>query len=179
MAHDGQDLSEVTPVLLDDLLTLTAAAIAPVDAVTTIARDRLRGELSVDGRISGALIEQNQTAAHGLAWLSTYAESLRQMQKWAEALTAQLKFGEVEALIHQIAFGEYLCQIYGGIQMNQGEVLRLQDMGLTRDDMQALMVPAVQTLTLHGNTQATRVRLSTHWPVMRRSNQLPHPSHRQ
>lgn len=159
MAHDGQDLSSVASVLLDDLLTLTAAAIAPVDAVVTIARDRLRAELSVDGRISNELIEQHQTAAHGLAWLSTYAESLRQMQKWAEALNAQSKFGEVEALIHQIAFGEYLWQVYGGIQMNQGEILRPQDMGLSQDDMRAMMVPAVQTLTQSGNTQAARVRL--------------------
>lgn len=159
MAHDGQDLSSVASVLLGDLLTLTAAAIAPVDAVVTIARDRLRAELSVDGRISNELIEQHQTAAHGLAWLSTYAESLRQMQKWAEALNAQSKFGEVEALIHQIAFGEYLWQVYGGIQMNQGEILRPQDMGLSQDDMRAMMVPAVQTLTQSGNTQAARVRL--------------------
>lgn len=159
MAHDGQDLSSVASVLLGDLLTLTADAIAPVDAVVTIARDRLRAELSVDGRISNELIEQHQTAAHGLAWLSTYAESLRQMQKWAEALNAQSKFGEVEALIHQIAFGEYLWQVYGGIQMNQGEILRPQDMGLSQDDMRAMMVPAVQTLTQSGNTQAARVRL--------------------
>ncbi|WP_223421371.1 acyl-CoA dehydrogenase family protein [Tateyamaria pelophila] len=159
MAHDGQDLSSVAPILLDDLLTLTAAAIAPVDAIVSIATDRLRAELSIDGRISNDLVEQHQTAAHGLAWLSTYAESLRQMQKWAEALTAQSKFGEVEALIHQIAFGEYLWQIYGGIQMNQGEILRLQDMGLTQDDMRKMMVPEVQTLTQSGNTQAARVRL--------------------
>jgi (2S)-methylsuccinyl-CoA dehydrogenase len=38
------------------------------------------------------------------------------------------KFGEVEQLILQIAFGEYLWQIYGGIPMSQGEILRPQDM---------------------------------------------------
>lgn len=159
MAHDGQDLSNATPVLLDDLLALTAAAIAPVDALVGLATDRLRGELSADGRISNARVEENQTAAHGLAWLATYAEALRQMQKWADTLEAQSKFGEVEALIHQIAFGEYLWQIYGGIQMNQGEILRPQDLGLSQDDMRAMMVPAVQTLTQSGNTQAARIRL--------------------
>ena len=159
MAHDGQDMGPVAPVLLDDLLTLTGAAIAPVEALTEAARTRLRTELSVDGRVSAALVEQNQTAAHGLAWLATYTESLRQMHKWATALNDQSKFGEVEALILQIAFGEYLWQIYGGIQMNQGEVLRLQDMGLSQDDMRAMMEPAVMTLTQGGNTQAARVRL--------------------
>ena len=159
MAHDGQDLSNVAPVLLDNLLTLTEAAIAPVDAIVSAARDRLRAKLSVDGRVSSTLVEQNQTAAHGLAWLATYAEALRQMQKWAKVLSTESKFGEVEALIHQIAFGEYLLQICGGIQMNQGEVLRLQDMGLGQDDMRAMMLPEVQILTQSGNTQAARVRL--------------------
>jgi (2S)-methylsuccinyl-CoA dehydrogenase len=81
------------------------------------------------------------------------------MQKWAKELSTESKFGEVEALIHQIAFGEYLSQICGGIQMNQGEVLRLQDMGLGQDDMRAMMLPEVQILTQSGNTQAARVRL--------------------
>lgn len=159
MAHDGQDLSNVAPVLLDNLLTLTEAAVAPVDAIVSMARDRLRTKLSVDGRVSSTLVEQNQTAAHGLAWLATYAEALRQMQKWAKELSTESKFGEVEALIHQIAFGEYLSQTCGGIQMNQGEVLRLQDMGLGQDDMRAMMLPEVQILTQSGNTQAARVRL--------------------
>jgi len=159
MAHDGQDIGAVTPVLLDDLLALTGAAIAPVEAITERARNHLRGELSVDGKVSSALVEQHQTAAHGLAWLATYAQSLRQMHKWARELEAQSKFGEVEALILQIAFGEYLCQILGGIQMNQGEVLRLQDLGLGPDDMHAMTEPAVMTLTQGGNTQAARIRL--------------------
>ena len=81
MAHDGQDLGDARPVLLDDLLALTGAAIAPVEGILNTARAYLRTELSVDGRISGALVEQHQTAAHGLAWLATYVESLRQMQK--------------------------------------------------------------------------------------------------
>jgi len=152
-------MGTIAPVLLDDLLSLTRAAVTPVEQITELARTRLRAELSVDGRVSAALVEKNQTAAHGLAWLATYAQSLRQMQNWAEALDAQSKFGEVEALILQIAFGEYLWQVYGGIQMNQGEVLRPQDMGLTQDDMRGMMEPAVVTLTQNGNTQAARIRL--------------------
>jgi len=160
MAHDGQDLTKLNaPVILDDLLALTAAAVGPVDAILEKAKVSLRAMVSADGRVSAELIEQNQTAAHGLAWLATYAQSLRQMQKWAEALESNGKFGEIEQLIHQIAFGEYLWQIYGGIQMNQGEILRLQDLGLSQDDMRGLMEPAIMTLTQGGNTQAARVRL--------------------
>jgi (2S)-methylsuccinyl-CoA dehydrogenase len=158
MAHDGQDIALDTPVLAN-LLELTGDAIAPVTAVLETARTRLRDAATVDGRISGKVLEAEQTAAHGLAWLATYVEALRQMQHWAEALMANGQFGDVEQLIHQIAFGEYLWQIYGGIQMNQGEVVRLQDLGLSQDDMQALMTPAVMTLTQAGNTQAARMRL--------------------
>lgn len=160
MAHDGQDMTTMNaPVIIDDLLALTAAAVLPVDAVLEKAKSSVRDMVSSDGRVSAELIEQNQTAAHGLAWLATYAQSLRQMQNWAEALQGDGKFTETEQLLHQIAFGEYLWQIYGGIQMNQTEILRLRDLGLSQDDMRDLMTPAVMTLTQSGNTQAARVRL--------------------
>ena len=163
MAHDGQDLTmksgETQAVLLPNLLALTAEAIGPVNALLETATASVRAMVSVDGRVSSKLVEQHQTAAHGLAWLATYAQSLRQLQGWAQTLTEKGEFGEIEALIHQIAFGEYLWQIYGGIQMNQGEILRLQDLGLSQDDMRDLMAPAVMTLSQSANTQAARIRL--------------------
>ena len=158
MAHDGQ-LNLEAPVLLDDLLALTAAAVAPVEAILTRATETVRAIVTDGGRVSNTLVEENQTAAHGLAWLATYAQSLRQMQAWAERMQADGKFGETEALIHQIAFGEYLWQISGGIQMNQGEIVRLQDLGLGQEDQRGLMEPAVQKLMQGGNTQAARTRL--------------------
>ena len=161
MPHDGAPMPTDSPeaILLPDLLTLTAAAIAPVETLLDIATTRLRGKVSHDGRVSGRKLEENQVAAHGLAWLATYVEALRQMQGWAERLTADGKFGETEALLHQIAFGEYLWQIYGGIPMSQGEMLRTQDIGLTQDDQRALMTPEIMTLTQSGNTQAARTKL--------------------
>ena len=158
MPHDGQTVPTAS-IILDDLLGLSAQSIAPVETLLSAATQSVRAMVTADGRISASLIEENQTAAHGLAWLATYVESLRQMQAWAEALQAEGKFGEIEQLIHQIAFGEYLWQIYGGIQMNQGEIVRLQDMGLTQDDMRVMMTPAVMTLTQSANTQGARTRL--------------------
>ena len=159
MAHDGQDIAMTHAVILPDLLSRTGAALAPVEKLFDTARERVRARVTEAGKISGALIEAEQTAAHGLAWLATYVESLRQMQKWAEHLTAEGKFGEVEQLIQQIAFGEYLSQVAGGIQMNQGEVVRLQDLGLSADDARGLSDPAVMALIQGGNTQAARTRL--------------------
>ena len=159
MAHDGQDLTLTASPILSDLRALGQAALPAVDDILSRAKTCVAQTVTDNGRISNALIEANQTAAHGLAWFATYATALHQMQNWADRLDADGHFGEVEQLIHQIAFGEYLWQIYGGIQMNQGEMVRLQDLGLSQDDMRALMVPAVQTLTQNGNTQAARTRL--------------------
>ncbi|KMK66068.1 acyl-CoA dehydrogenase family protein [Puniceibacterium sp. IMCC21224] len=159
MAHDGQDLALAGDIVLPDLLTLTKGAVAPIEQLFEAARDRVRALVVADGRVSGGLVEQHQTAAHGLAWLSTYTESLRQMQNWAESLNADGKFGEVEQLIHQIAFSEYLSQIRGGIPMSQGEILRLQDMGLNDDDIAGLATPEISTLSRSGNSQAARTRL--------------------
>ena len=158
MPRDGHQIAE-NPVILSDLLSLSAAALAPAEVLLDMARARVMDRVSVDGRVSGSALEAEQTAVHGLAWLATYVESLRQMQAWAERLTEQGKFGEIEQLIHQIAFGEYLAQITGGIQMNQAEILRPQDMGLAPEDLRGLSTPEGMILTQSGNTQAARMRL--------------------
>ncbi|MFY0311977.1 acyl-CoA dehydrogenase family protein [Leisingera sp. D0M16] len=158
MAHDGQDL-HMKPTLIPDLLALTAASLEPLDQLFEAARASVKEMVSEEGRVSGRLIEENQVAAHGLSWLATYVYCLRQMQKWAEKLQAEGKFGEMEQLIHQIGFGEYLLQVSGGIQMNQGEIIRLQDLGLGADALNTLKVPAVETLSAQGNSQAARTRL--------------------
>ena len=147
------------PVILPNLLSLTAEALPAAQAVCEAARMCLRDMVSADGRVQNTLIEDHQTAAHGFAWLATYVQSLEQMQSWAEALQAQQKFGETEQLIHQIAFGEYLCQLTGGIAMNQTEVIRLQDMGLTAEAAAPLTTGAAAQLARDGNTQAARLRL--------------------
>src|SRR6056297_16930 len=158
MAHDGASPVTDSP-LLEGLLELTAAAVSPVEALLEAARSRVRGAVSEGDRVSGALVEAEQTATHGLAWFATYVEALRQMQGWAERLDAEGRFGETEALILQIAFGEYLWQLYGGLPMSQGEIVRPQDLGLSQDDQRAMMDASVMRLTQEGNTQTARLRL--------------------
>ena len=151
----------VTPMISPaDLLEKTAAALAAADALLAVARERLAAKGKGDGRVSGTLVEQHQYGVHGFAWLATYVEALRQMQDWAQRLSSEGALGETERLILQIAFGEYLWQLYGGIPMNQGEIVRPQDMGLSQDDQRVLMTPAVQWLTQHGNSDAARLRLA-------------------
>ncbi|GAA3860889.1 acyl-CoA dehydrogenase family protein [Celeribacter arenosi] len=155
MALDTHDATAPN-ALLPDLLTLTAASVAPMEALLERARDALRDQFLDGDRISSAKVEENQLAAHGLAWLATYVESLRQMQKWAVALDGEGALGEMEKLILQIGFGEYLSQIHGGIPMNQGEIVRLSDLGL---GLVQPNDPEVVKLILEGNSTAARTRL--------------------
>ncbi|MEL6410625.1 MAG: acyl-CoA dehydrogenase family protein [Pseudomonadota bacterium] len=159
MAHDGQNQILTETTIVDDLLGKTEAAIAPVEALLDKAKDAVRMSVVIEGRVSGAAVEANQTACHGLAWLATYVESLRQMLNWAKRLDEDGKFGEMEQLIHQIAFGEYLHQLAGGIPMNQGEFLRPADLGLGWDALGGFQCEEVQTLMAKGNTQGARTRL--------------------
>jgi (2S)-methylsuccinyl-CoA dehydrogenase len=157
MPHDGQNLTQ--PTLLPELLVLTEAALAPLEAMYATARDRLRAAVTINGKVSASALEMNQVAAHGTAWLATYVEALRQMQAWAMRLNDQGRFGEMEALILQIGFGEYLSQAAGGIPMSQNEIIRPVDMGLSAHDQRGLMDPAVQRLCAEGNSVAARMRL--------------------
>ena len=155
MPHDGQDIVMTTSPILENLLGLTGAALAPLEELLSTAKDTVRSKVSVDGRVSGGLVEEHQSVAHGLAWLATYVEALKEMHGWADRLNAEGKFGEVEQIILQIAFGEYLAQIKGGIPMSQGEILRLSELGVA----DTLAQPEVVTLVCAGNSQAARSRL--------------------
>jgi len=159
MAHDGQDLSMTHSIDTLNLLSLTQAVLPTLDGLLTQTKEKLRDTVSENGRISARKIEENQTFAHGVAWLATYVESLRQMHIWGTNLSQNGTFGETEKLILQIAFGEYLAQIFGGIAMNQGEVVRPHDFGLTPTDIAAAQTDAVTTLLQRGNTQDARTRL--------------------
>ncbi|SFO82308.1 acyl-CoA dehydrogenase family protein [Tranquillimonas alkanivorans] len=156
--HDGQDLTTATAPLAD-LVARTGRALACAEQVLDRAIARVRDRVVVEGRPAPNLLEQHQHAAHGLAWLATYVEALRQMQGWAERLEAAGSLGEAERLLHQIAFGEFLAQIEGGLPMSQGEIVRLRDLWLTGEDAGPLRDEAVEGLLQGGNTPAARARL--------------------
>ena len=150
-----------TPAFHDgpELLALTGPAVEAADSLLGAARGAIALRVKAQGRVSGRMLEAEQYAAHGLGWLATYVESLRQMHGWAERLSAEGRLGEMECLILQIAFGEYLAQICGGIPMSQTEILRPQDMGLGTGETAALDTDEVAELIRSGNTDAARMRL--------------------
>ncbi len=154
MPHDGQTMTQ-SP-LLADILGLTQSALPEVEALFVTAREKpaRHGDHRGQGQRPRRWKNTN-TPPIALAWLATYVESLRQMRAWAGRLESEGKFTEMEGLLLQICYGEYLHHIHGGIPMSQGEVARLQDLGLS----QAIPGAAAASLMAQGNTSAARTQL--------------------
>ncbi len=138
---------------LADHLARSAEA---AEAVFARARARVAASLMPGGKADAAALDQGQHMAHGLSWLATYVTAIRQLAGYAARLEAAGQFGETEQLTVQIAVGEYLNHIAGGIPMNQGEFARPADVGLSRSDIAPLHDLA---LLEGGNTAAARKRL--------------------
>ena len=57
------------------------------------------------------------------------------MAAYARRMREEGRFGQTEELLTRMGLGEYLAQIFGGIPMNQGEIVRLADFGLGPDEI--------------------------------------------
>jgi len=144
----------------DELNTALPDAIAAAEALFADARRAVAARVTVEGRPMARVFDREQRATHGLAWLATYVEALRQLAAYAERLQAAGSFGETEELLVRIGAGEFLAQIVGGIPMSQGEIVRLGDLGLNMAAVAARITPAVEHLIATGNTAPRRARLA-------------------
>ncbi|MGA7329852.1 MAG: acyl-CoA dehydrogenase family protein [Rhodomicrobium sp.] len=147
-----------TSIAVPNLLELCREATANAQRLLGRATAAIRVKVSENGALSSDLIEREQHACHGLAWLATYAEALKQLAAYAERLTGAGRFGEMEALLIQIGAGEYVTQILGGIPMSQSEMVRFHELDLTPEDRDAFATAAVVTL-IKANSPAARARL--------------------
>ncbi len=155
-----EDMAPAGPVL-EGLIDLTAEAVEAVQEVYGLARQRVEIFVTgVDGNISPELLERDQHSTHGLAWLATYTQALEQMAGYAARMNQEGRFGELEALLVQACFGEYLNQINGGIPMSQVEMIRPSDLGLTWEEMAPMRTGAAADLRAHGNTSTVRKRIT-------------------
>ena len=147
--------------LIDGLVEMATRAFPAAEQLYAETRQSVGQLVIKDGRVSGALIEQNQTAVHGLSWVATYVEGLRQMLAWAERLSEEDRLGELEQLMVQAAFGEYLSQLSGGISISQLEIVRPVDLGVSDDALHTFISDAdVQALMAQGNTEPVRARIA-------------------
>ncbi|MCW8835058.1 MAG: acyl-CoA dehydrogenase family protein [Rhodospirillales bacterium] len=148
-----------TLVITDLLYTCERALEAVRDTRDSIIR-HLETLIVRDGRVDGEQLEKHQFAAHGLSWFATYVEALTQMLEWAKRLDSSDRFGELEQLILQAAYSEYLHQIYGGIPISQGEIVRLADFGIEARERKLLQTPYTTLLREHGFTAECRARIA-------------------
>ena len=121
------------------------------------AVEAVAAKVSAGGKLDGAALEREQRAAHGLAWVATYVEAIRQIASYARRMQGEGRFGELEALLTQIGVAEYLSQLSGGVMMSQGEIVRLHELGLAEKDHAGLLTPEVRALIL-GTTPAAPPR---------------------
>src|SRR5271167_185064 len=125
-------------------------AVSAIEALFADARRTVADRVTLEGRPMARVFDREQRATHGLAWLATYVEAIRQLAAYAGRMIDTGNFGEIEDLVVRIGAGEYLAQVLGGIPMSQGEIVRLADLGLGPAAVAARMNSAVEHLITYG-----------------------------
>lgn len=113
-----------------DLLTQLDAAANAASAYADAAGEMVRARVASGGTIDRRALDREQHVVHGLAWVATYAETLREVRDWARNLTASGGFGEIERLLAKLLVSEYVAQLAGGVPMTQVEIIRPSDFGV-------------------------------------------------
>ena len=136
------------------LISRTGEAVTSAERLLHAAKAGVRGKIQEAGGIDHA-----QHAAHGLAWLATTVEGLRQMHAWAAALADNGRFGEFEQLLLAAAFGEYCAQISGGIPMSQVEIIRPDGLGVHKAEVRRFE-DSVAGVIAEGGSEDVKARLA-------------------
>lgn len=137
-----------------ELIAGTAKAVTAADRILALAKDGVRAKVAEAGGVDAA-----QHSAHGLAWLATTVESLRQMNLWAARLNEEGAFGEFEQLLLIVAFAEYGAQIAGGIPMSQLEIIRPDALGIPRDEIRKYE-DELASIIAEGSAEGVKTRLA-------------------
>ncbi len=141
------------------IIAMLDEALPAVESLLADARRAVGERVTTGGGVISRAFDREQRATHGLAWLATYVEALRQLAAYAERVAEMGALGEIEELLVRIGAGEYLAQIVGGIPMSQSEIVRLSDLELSMSEIAARVTPAVEHLIATGNTAQRRARL--------------------
>jgi len=142
-----------------DLVGMAQEATAVIEALLADATLVVRARVSPSGRVSTRMLDREQRATHGLAWLATYAEAIRQLAAYAERMHEAGRLRELESLATRIGIGEYLAQAVGGIPISQGEIVRPADLGLSTAQVAARVTPNIERLLAESNNARNRARL--------------------
>jgi len=161
MANTAEE-AKVNNQIIENLFNKCEASIKAFDNLIEKAKNLTKKKIVKDGSIDNALLEKEQFLCHGFSWLASYNFALREILNWAKNLEKNKKSFDLEKLILQSAFGEYLSQIIGGISMWQTEIIRAGDFGLTDEDINAFLIDEVKGLIKYGNTNDVRMQIAKH-----------------
>lgn len=133
-----------------------------VEAIESLYSRALRAakqRFVVDGKPSGRLLNQQQLAAHGLAYLATETMACRQIVEWAKRAQPAMdddtpdpsdakstvsfdaakvfeQGGEFERRVAAAYVGEVARSLVGGLDLGPCETVSLAELGLTDKDLQ-------------------------------------------
>ena len=83
------------------------------------------------GTVEPELADRHQRALHGFAWYATLAEALAATAAWARSARDAGEWNPIDELILRVGFGETCGQIAHGVAMNQSEIVRPAEFGLS------------------------------------------------
>jgi (2S)-methylsuccinyl-CoA dehydrogenase len=146
-----------------ELIPLLESAAEAASTLRDTAVEAVAAKVSWGGKIDGAALEREERAAHGLAWVATYAAAIEQLASYAKRMAGEGRFGEIERLLTQIGACEYLGQLFGGVMMSQGEIVRMHELGVDENDLIGFIAaarPLIESVT--PNTRSSVVELIQH-----------------
>src|ERR1700756_5242643 len=94
-----------------DVIPMLDDAVSAAESLFDDARRAVAERVTIEGRMVSRVFDREQRATHGLAWLATYVEAIRQLTAYAQRMAEMGALGETEELLVRIGAGEYLAQI--------------------------------------------------------------------
>ena len=133
-----------------ELIPLLESAAEAASILRDSAVEAVAAKVSSGGQIDSAALEREERAAHGLAWVATYAAAIEQLASYAKRVAGEGRFGEIERMLTQIGACEYLGQLFGGVMMSQGEIVRMHELGVDENDLIGFIAaarPLIESVT--------------------------------
>lgn len=142
-----------------DLTKLFDGLDLALTAYVEAARTALSQRVVRNGQVDRAACDREQRALHGLSWIGSVAEAVRQAMAWGRRLDDEGRLGATEGLALRIGIGEYLAQLTAALPMSQNELFRPAELGLEQAAATLRDDGAAQALLREGSTPETRAAL--------------------
>jgi len=147
-------------ILLNNIFQKCENSLKALNELVNKAKTSVKQKVIKDNSLDLNLLEKEQFICHGFAWLKTYNIALREILNWAKKLDKNKKIFDIEKLILQSAFSEYLSQIIGGIPMWQSEIIRAHDFDIKEEDINLFLIEEIKELIKYGNTSDVKIQIA-------------------